>query len=492
MRKSFVNPLPIDSSIWKKTRKVRPFHSDPPKMNLRRMVFLPASLILMSCSDTTDLERWSSMRRGNAATGAVEVRVSTIPNRPGSSPPVVTTLSDRGQAALVEALARIPRDRSGFLNDVIGRSPASVPARTGQPLSDRAERTLVVTLSRPLGGDENFQPGDRIIRAVVNVRPLNFTMAGYSAIRTDRQSAEVATVTRDSQISGNASLSAGPAAAAAVPVGGSAGLEASRRLQTQATLREWPEVLTVEPIPGCLRMTRESPRGSDLTGNAFVNLSIIAERPPTPANAPNRAGRGADMPCGQTTTATRSPRSAMLFVLWVVGPDLQFRDGAPVVAGSARVGALQTHVNEPLQAEVTLDYVLRRIVSGGQHYSEGRHSVELQSGHETLCQTVVQGEDVLPTLYVIGQDGRDDASDDDREGRLVRVETAPGDGRTALSFTDFQTARSVARWINRTRPARFGSMRLHLPYSGQYAARRFTGRRYGPCGGETESRQAPA
>jgi hypothetical protein len=394
-------------------------------------------VLLGACVDKTDTRRWYSARTDEAPSSAVKVNVYASPGATALPADPLSQLSDAGQVALIKAITERTRTLAE-LRAALAAPLMSPPAsRLGQPVSDRVTRLLVATLSRP--GD--YRPGDRIMRAIIHVRALNFTFGGYTIAQTDRKTVDVTAVTRNSTNGASLTLSPGPTAIAS-PIGGSLGFNTSQVFGTSTRLRENPESLTVDIVPSCLSVVREGSHGADLTGNTLISLTTIAETAPTTV----RCGLLPGDPSITPTDARRQP-------FWVIGPDLAFTNGRPTSKSTERPGGLQTYPTVPLEAQIVLDFELRRVESGGEYYDEGEHAVARLKGRSMECQTLVDVDQLMPPLYTLVRQGRG------RLGETVNLQATADTEEIPVLFTDFETAKAAAAWVNREHPTRLGALR---------------------------------
>lgn len=404
-------------------------------MSARRVAASLCLASLCSCADTTDTHRWSSMRWIDGSGDEVQVQVFAAPG--SAAPPPATPfagMSDGAQAAYVTAHAKFARS-ADQLREALGtplqQPPVDAP---GRPATDSVQRNLVALMTRPT---KDYSPGDRIMRAVVNVRPVNFTFGGYTVAATNRVTLDITSITRSTSRTGSVSINAAPAGS---PVSGSVQAGFQHQVGTTTPLRDPEEVLTVTPTPTCLTIVREGGYGIDLTGNTLVSVATLAAGPPR-----NEAcGIGGDV---------YKAENAGNWSVFVLDPGLAFSSRGPAIRPGKTLGSLRTFPESPFYAQVTIDFVLRRIEGGGNSYEDGKQSVSLVRGHSTKCQVVLPAEALLPSLWAVYAG---------RQGTTVNVVI---DGtETTLAFPDSQAAAAAARWIEQSRPSRIGN--LPLKYAG--------------------------
>jgi len=221
---------------------------------IRRAASAGMACMAVACTDLTDARRWSSMRQVPGSGNEVHVNVYAAPAPAGPASPAnpFASMSDAAQAAYVTAVDRRTTAGSAAEFRSALRAPIAPVADdpAGQAVSDRVRRVLVATLSRP---SQEYHPGDRILRAVVYVRPLDFTFGDYTVAQTDLRTIDVSTVNRSTTRSGQLSLTAAPPGA---PVGGSAQSSLLQQVGTTMALREPQEELTVNQLGNGTRVQR--------------------------------------------------------------------------------------------------------------------------------------------------------------------------------------------------------------------------------------------
>ncbi|MBB5695796.1 hypothetical protein [Muricoccus pecuniae] len=353
-----------------------------------------------------------------------------------ADPSPLAWLSNEGQAAYIAQFGRLTRTPSALRSE-LATPPTPRPAsRSGQPLNDRTQRLLVATLSRP----GHYNPGDRITRAVIYVVPRNFTFGSYSVVQTERQTVDITKLRQSSQVEASITASGTPARVAITP---EATIGSTQKTETETNLQDSQEKLTVDIEPSCMRIVQEGARNTDITGNIRIQAAIVTESVPERCRLPE--------PMGHHRLTPDAQRMTDLQRLHVIGPELSFRDGRPVLRSTETPGLLRTYPNEPLVADVVMFYTIRRVISGLESYLEGNQHVRLINGVFTdRCQVVLSPVQSLPPLYAVLSRASG--------GRLDNV-FLEQDGAEVL-FSDPETARSVATWIRASQPTQLGTLRL--------------------------------
>lgn len=405
-------------------------------MSARRTVAIVGLASLGSCTDVTDTRRWSSMHWIDGSGEEVQVQVFAAP---GFAAPLASTpfagMSDGAQAAYVTAqakFARSPNQLGEALSAPLQKPPGD---SLGQPVTDRVQRNLVALMTRPT---KDYSPGDRIMRAVVNIRPVNFTFGGYTVAATNRVMLDITSITRSTSQTGSVSINAAPPTS---PVSGSAQAGFQHQVGTTTPLREPEEVLTVTPTPTCLTIVREGGYGVDLTGNTLVSVSTLAAGPPR-----NEA-------CGVVGDVYNAENAGNQSV-FILDPGLVFSSRGPAIRSGKTLGNLRAFPESPFYAQVTVNFILRRIETGGSSYEDGKQSVSLVRGYSTKCQVVLPAEALTPLLWVVHPGTR-----------MTTVNVMVDGTETTLAFSDPQTAAAAAKWIEQSRPARIGSLPLRYDKS---------------------------
>src|ERR1700754_18758 len=184
----------------------------------------------------------------------------------------VRDLSDRGQAALIEALAKSP----GAASDL--RKAVSTPFESegGGGVFDRSRLSRTVVISVLKGAAS--QPGDRLMRTVVTIAPhrlsgdstFPFEFEGYTVAATDTKVQDIAHLETTTEASLATKL--------APKIGNFGDNEVSSGVthtqKSTADIVQQYENLGVDIQPTALIVTRESERGLDVVGNTLVALTL--------------------------------------------------------------------------------------------------------------------------------------------------------------------------------------------------------------------------
>jgi hypothetical protein len=320
---------------------------------------------------------------------------------------------------MIEALAKTGADAAALRAMVA----SSLSRRDdGGPVDrTRLERTLIVSVAK---GPE-AQPGDRLMRTIVTIRPHRrdggaapFEFAGYTIVKTDYGMQNIAHLETKTDASLTGTLSPKVGGFGDNSLVGSL----SRSHTSSADIAQQYENLNVDIVPDRLTVTRESERGLDVVGNTIVALTLAM---PPLTDAPNGL----------------LAASATLF-----------SKGKPLAPADASIDVRPMHFLRacPLLADVELRYQLRHIVGGREYYTEGKQSVAIASGTVApAVQTLVRGEDVSGPLYEIRVDvaGRP---------RGAIIASLPHGEQNLLLFDDYDEANALAVWLKGRGEARIG------------------------------------
>ncbi len=329
---------------------------------------------------------------------------------PVSGPGAVTLreLSDHGQLAYIETLGRLGRQADALRAALAKPIGGAAAASSTDPMVDESEfaRTLVVSVAK----DAQARPGDRLMRTVVEIAPDGgFRFAGYKIVATDTRTLNVEHLEQSTTTSLQANLSAKPP----IPAGIQAGLTGGATNGQSSSTEIAPsfENLSVDITPPMLRITRESERNLDLTGNTIIALSLFA----TPDAVMRSEGERFQLASATSLYRGETPLSP--------------------ARASLHLARLQTLGRCPVTASVRMLYQVRKIEAGERSYDEGTQSVRIVSdATKPVHATLIPAEDLTGPLYGILAEGRLIEADD-RKARLPLV------------FADYELARDMARWM---------------------------------------------
>ncbi|HEY0412349.1 MAG TPA: hypothetical protein VGD66_04325 [Allosphingosinicella sp.] len=339
----------------------------------------------------------------------------------------LTELSDRGQAALIEALAKTNAD-AATLRSLVAAPLAS--GGDGSGLVDRTQldRTLIISVSKGVAAE----PGDRLMRTIVTITPHRdagqrrppFEFAGYTIAATDNKTQNIAHLETKSDASLTATISPTIKGTGDNSLVGAL----SRSHTTTADIAQQYENLNIDITPERLIVTRESERGLDVVGNTIIALTLA------------------------TPPRTSQPTAFL-------ASDVKFHDkgkALPPKTASFTLRPLQYLPACPLRADVRLRYQLRHIVTGREYYTEGKQTASIVSDTiELPNQILVRPEDAQGQLYQI-KIYRHRVED----GAIIAT-TVDG-GQQPLLFDDYAEASRVAAWMKGRRDTVIGPDRVRL------------------------------
>lgn len=364
---------------------------------------------------------------GSWATPAVTVySFPTAPSATGDAG--LRDLSDRGQAAFIEAMTK----KGAKPDDIRDMLAKPIKAKAAQPeapatVEGSYKRTLVANVTKGWSA----KPGDRLVWTWIYMEPINFVFDGYTVVATDTQVLNIEQVTNattaslsaqlgrtNSDTTGSTTTGSPTSNTLSRVLGGSAGLNGSltNTYTTTATINQQYVKLGADIMPDGLRIYRESERNLDVAGNTIIALTVRVD--------PNKL-RDAGFASTMRVTA-----------LEVLDEQRAFRK-----AGAVKFEASlnETPPRCDLQANVTLFYQIRR-VRDGRSYLEGEQDVDyITDQSAALPVTIVPaGELTKPTWNVFPQDQR---------ASPIRVKDAFG-RKWPLAFTSYEQASALAAWMN--------------------------------------------
>jgi hypothetical protein len=358
------------------------------------------------------------------------VAVYSYPTAPAAAPPSVAlqSLSDRGQQAAIEALAKAGKKVADVRSAI--STPLSSPSAPGEgaaAIEGRYDRTLVASVTKGLSA----RPGDRLVWTWIDIRPKNFTFTGYTVIATDNETLNIEQIQHqtNASLTGSASQTAGGGTTTSQTLNGTtAGTSASlasalgltgtlsSQDQTSAAVNQQYMKLGADIVPNELRIYRESERNLDAAGNTLISLSVQVD--PTTWHD---GARPADV--------QRVSKLAMTDKGSLLGP---------------KKITLETVVEKApphcaLIADVTLIYLYRHVTGHEERYLEGEQNVYMEQS-STVAQNVriVQPDEVRkPSWRIYGADAKTSIEATDVFGRIL-----------PLDFSDYEQARNFAQWMN--------------------------------------------
>lgn len=362
---------------------------------------------------------YDSVRHPPSAPPLVSLTVFAIPVPGGEGPRGILNLTERGQAALVSAIAAKP-DGAQPLAEALALpfAPAAGPSR----VVDRSvvNRRVVISV-------ENLseEPGDRVSRARVRIRlPYDSDMSpvfrGWNRVENQYQNIDLGKLTSTQKSTTSAELGltlpVGPASAAPSISSGS-----ENSLQEEVTIRQRFASLVGTLTPKEATLIQEGYTGVDLTGNVHADFEIALPKFDELVYAFNYTATAGAPDCGKRP-------SLRAFVV------------------------RRPHWRDAVRAEIELDYTLRRIRNGRSTLIESDDSVTFVRGTYPLRNVLlVPQEDlsvaVFRLLYPAAAAG---------DPVVLKVEdrtTGGGDPLRDLKLASYEDAFRLLAWLQRCNAA---------------------------------------
>jgi hypothetical protein len=312
-------------------------------------------------------------------------------------------------------------------------------------------------------------PGDRLLWTRTMVKPVNFQFAGYTVATTKNSSIKIADVEQNLSHKFSGKLEA------TMPVPGSPKLDVTTGNEgaekVTANLTTQFEDVGIDITPDFLRIYRESGRGSDVSGNTQIELSMITDPISIHHGEKDKDNNFCKKEMGNDLGLDN---------LVLVVSSTHLTDGQnilPSAEASLAVRPQRILPHCPLLARVWTLYEERKILSNGWSYNEGDQQVRLvrgatyppmfgnadQQSCNALAQPTSKSEDCEPGI-VIPVVPADDVSPavwyiKTEQGAAVKAESGRGLPRK-LVFTDYVVASDVIHWIKAQDAKNIGPLKL--------------------------------
>lgn len=381
---------------------------------------LALALLTSGCTHPED-RRWTRVSSASSAPAdeapSVSVYAFSPPKAGGKTG--IKDFSDKGQAALIAAIANSPA-QAGALRKALATPLEADENTSGAVDRSRLSRTVVISVRKGIAS----QPGDRLMRTVITIKPRKpadetgapFEFASYSVVATDTKVQNIAQL----ETTTNTKLTASVAPEIKGFGDNSIGAEVGQSRKSTADVVQQYENLGVDILPDRIIITRESERGLDVVGNTLIALTLAA-----------------------------SADSERTHTAFLAGAMKLYENGKilPEATASLEVKPLSFFARCDLTVDVTLHYQLRRVTKGREFYTEGKQEAEIVSATgPTTTQTLVRAADAQGALYQIRA----------ADGSAVLV-TLPGVGQRRLVFDSFDEAKRMASWLGASQRASVGS-----------------------------------
>jgi hypothetical protein len=395
---------------------------------MRTLTALSCSLLLLSACEG-DRKRWAYDPTLPDGSIYPAVSVYLAPTDPPGKPKV-TDLSDKGQAALITELGRLSKTPDAFKANYT--KFFSKPSGTNVD-NTVMDRMLVISISKGI-----YRPANRIAEAAITIVPKDFSFAGYSLVATQYGSYDLDKVDVKNDYSGSAELNPTLSGSVKGPLDIKAAIDHSA--EHTYTVAEVAPKPTVEILPCRLILREWSQPNQDLSGTSLVKITLIANSltssaPPNADATDCRKGRG-NTTFRLVATETHLAKDGKL-----LSPD----------QASLEVGLVESNRNS-LHAKVSMNYVLRHVLSGGSTVIEDDDTVSILTG------TVTAGENVELVDGALGRQALWGLC----EGPSGLVAHLPNGQSGQLLFDSLSNATEMLSWLSATKARSVGTTRLSL------------------------------
>lgn len=370
--------------------------------------------------------------------GGPTIAVYSYANPPPAKPdPAIASLTDRGQAALLEAINN-PGKGGDKLPDLLSKplKPEPPTIEGAATLDAKFDRTVVATITKGI----DAQIGDRLVWTWIDIQPVNFNFTGYTVVATDNETLNIESISnqttaslqgvlgRTSSRTSDAKVT--PPSGATTPslatdlaqvLGTSASLTGnlSNQYTTSATINQQYVKLSADIKPTELRIYRESERNMDVAGNTLISLSLQMD--------PSRWA-------AYQVIVHRVTKLALTDKGTFLDPD-KITFSAPLEKAPPPCA---------LKARVVLLYQLRRPTKNARSYVEGAQAADYINGRTPAAGKVeavelVPPESVRPPSWrVYGY-----------KGQLPLSAIDLFNQKLPLDFSSYEQARDFAIWLDR-------------------------------------------
>ena len=328
-----------------------------------------------------------------------------------------TTFSDRAFAEYIRVLGN--RQFSSTADALRANLAADVSGPSASVAEDRTvfHRTIIVSV-RKTGA---FNPADRLEATEVTIRPTNATFESWDTLATVYTMINAGTVQLTQARGANEAISVGTPATVPVSATGSLGASQTNTRVENFTASNQVETIsaTIEDQGGALTIHRQGGGGVDLTGNTVIKVDLVYndhhEFNYVFAVGSYRDKSGKLLP----------PKKAALKVKPIFG----------VPPGHA------------IEADVTLNYTLRHIISGDATYEEADDDIQEMtnsSGPERV--TLVSAREASPSTFSLV------ANDAKFKGDPIVV-ARPGYRLVELRFESYSQASDFLAYMKAADPS---------------------------------------
>jgi len=300
---------------------------------MHRVFYLGLISFALSACTQAELNRrhaFLGKHVGSPPTASISVFPLAVPP---SAARQITSLSDRGQAAFINALAEDTNSATQLRGAVA--TALGTPIAVGRD-SRRQNRRLVISVLKENG----FEPGDRIsdLRLKLTLKDKNTAqILGWNRFETQYETVTLGEISREQSLEREASVTAAPPGVSAITqLAGS--IAAREAITEEQNLRQRRVTLGGRVEPDSLTLIMEGVTGIDLVGTASVDVNLAIKK-----------------------SITEEVHSFSMV------------DGKPRML----VGVDRRPTNScPIEAKVSGNYTVRKILSGARTIPEGDDTVE--------------------------------------------------------------------------------------------------------------------
>jgi hypothetical protein len=385
-------------------------------MCMMRVVVCLVSIVLSSSCGKPELtNRYQSAAfptptsEDSAPRASITVFTLAISDPPAST--TIASLSDRGQAEAVKALAAKEQMTKGFLSALATPiSPAESPAH----FIDRTKvkRRIVISLQ-----NTSLGRADRVAEATIQLRPdANAHFLSWDKFKTAYEDVDLGklALTQTSGLTGG--LEFGPLQSTSIA---GANLEASyeRNLNEEIALRQRIVTSTGALSPEKAEFYQQGAVGIDLTGNVIIDvyIDIVDDSPPLETYAFTNLVDASGKP--------NPPGNVMARTQLVVYPN---------------------KAKAPVMMDATLGYVVRHVVSGDKSVAEGDDRVHYLRGEVSTA---------APNILVPIDDMRFAAWGLVANGNFVKIREAGVQREGVLALSSYEEAAQLLAWLKKIQEA---------------------------------------
>jgi hypothetical protein len=319
-------------------------------MKSRALVITFVLAVQVGCIGPKLTRRYKTMTPKTGANNSATLTVFALEVPPESSQSNVFNLSERGQAALITSL----KDKTD--------SPKALLGAVGSPIAKPPQTPSVINLTkfkrRVVFSVENNAiqtPADRLMQATIILRlpPDKSNFVSWDRFASKYEIVDLGKLTFTQTNELNFDIKTVPPGISSIITNADASNKATRSLVEEVTLKQRYVSFTGSLTPSAARIVQQGVVGIDLTGNVAIDLDIaVKENPARPVVlTPSNLFDDKDNPT--------SPDAVKFLTQELIVPADQAN---------------------PIEAQATLDYIMRHVVKGDSTIIEGDDEVTLASG----------------------------------------------------------------------------------------------------------------